>query len=64
MKPFSRKSLTRERKIYNYKHSRATRIVECAFGVLTKKFRIFESVMPVAPEKLQLLHWNAVSSTT
>lgn len=55
MRPFTRKSLTRERRIYNYRHSRARRIVECAFGMLAKKFRIFESAMLVGPDKATII---------
>lgn len=51
MKPFARASLTSDkRKIYNYRHSRARRIVECAFGMMSKKFRIFERPMLVHPD--------------
>lgn len=50
MKPFSKASLTRERRIYNYRHSRARRIVECAFGMMAKKFRIFEIPMLTHPD--------------
>lgn len=50
MKPFPKKALTREKRIYNYRHSRARRVVECAFGILTKKFRVFETTMLVTPE--------------
>ncbi|KAJ8881302.1 hypothetical protein PR048_017783 [Dryococelus australis] len=38
MRPFSRSALTRERRIYNYRHSRARINAECAFGMLTRKF--------------------------
>lgn len=51
MKPFSRAGLlTNERKIYNYRHSRARRIVECAFGMMVRKFRVLEQTMLVHPE--------------
>lgn len=51
MKPFSRSSnLNAMRKIYNYRHSRARRIVECAFGMMAKKFRIFETSFLVHPD--------------
>lgn len=55
MRPFSRNGLTRERRIYNYRHSRCRRIVECAFGMLTKKFRVFESAMLVNPDKATII---------
>lgn len=49
MKPTSA-SLTRERRIYNYRQSRARRIVDCAFGMMTKKFRVLELAMLVHPD--------------
>lgn len=55
MRPFSRNALTNDRRIYNYRHSRARRIVECAFGILTKKFRVFESAILVSPEKATII---------
>lgn len=51
MRPFPKRRLNNERRIYNYRHSRARRIVECAFGMLTKKFRVLENSMLLGPEK-------------
>lgn len=51
MKPFARSSLTSDRKnIYNYRHSRARWIVECAFGMMSKKFHILQRPMLVHPD--------------
>lgn len=52
LKPYSRKHLTREQKIFNYRLSRARRISENAFGILVSKFRIFEKPIPLSPEKV------------
>ena len=38
MRPFPKRRLNNRRRIYNYRHSRARRIVECAFGMMTKNF--------------------------
>lgn len=37
MKPYSRRNLSHEEKIFNYRLSRARRCVVCAFGIMTAK---------------------------
>ncbi|GFS12869.1 nuclease harbi1 [Elysia marginata] len=37
LKPYAAKTLDQEKRIYIYRHSRARRLVECAFGILAKK---------------------------
>ncbi|XP_018107432.2 putative nuclease HARBI1 [Xenopus laevis] len=52
LKPFPQKNLSRERRIYNYRLSRARRVVENAFGILANRFRIFHSAINLSPIKI------------
>ena len=52
-KPYSQIGLTREKCIYNYRLSRARRIVENAFGILTDRFRVFMTPIGLTPEKAE-----------
>ncbi|XP_069608213.1 uncharacterized protein [Ranitomeya imitator] len=45
LKPFSQKTLTPERRIFNYRLSRARRVVENAFGIMANRFRVFHTAM-------------------
>lgn len=51
MKPFSQHELTNDRRIFNYRLSRARRVVENAFGVLASKFGVFQKPINLSPEK-------------
>lgn len=55
MRPFPRRNLTNEKRIFNYRLSRARRIVECAFGILVKRFNVLENKMLVFPEKATII---------
>ncbi|XP_071946017.1 uncharacterized protein [Antedon mediterranea] len=49
MRPYPGKKLDREKRIYNYRHSRARRISENVFGILANKFRIFHRKLELKP---------------
>lgn len=52
MKPYGESSnMTTAQKVFNYRLSRARRIVENAFGILVSRFRIFEKPLPFHPDK-------------
>lgn len=50
MRPYPNRNLDRNKRIFNYRLSRARRCVECAFGILTNKWRVFHSSMQVNPD--------------
>ncbi|XP_047518484.1 uncharacterized protein LOC125058452 isoform X2 [Pieris napi] len=50
MRPYSGKHLSVQQRVYNYRLSRARRYVECAFGILANKWRIFHRSMNVQYE--------------
>ncbi|XP_039763959.1 protein ALP1-like [Pararge aegeria] len=50
MRPYSGKHLSVQQRVYNYRLSRARRYVECAFGILVNKWRIFHRSMNVQYE--------------
>ena len=53
MKPYTFRSLAHEKKIFNYRLSRARRIVENVFGILANRFRVFLSPMLLSPENVE-----------
>ena len=50
-KPFLQHNLTIEKRIYNYRHSRARRISENVFGILANRWRVFHTTMHLSPER-------------
>ncbi|KAL4084671.1 hypothetical protein QTP88_027598 [Uroleucon formosanum] len=53
MKPFPKRNLTREERVFNYRLSRARRIVENTFGILVSRFRLLLTTINLSPEKVQ-----------
>jgi hypothetical protein len=50
LRPYPSRDLDVARHIYNYRLTRARRMVECAFGVLCNKWRIFDRAIDVRPD--------------
>uniref|UniRef100_A0A8C6LXM2 DDE Tnp4 domain-containing protein n=1 Tax=Nothobranchius furzeri TaxID=105023 RepID=A0A8C6LXM2_NOTFU len=51
MTPYPGKNLERNNRCYNYRLSRARRIVENAFGILSTQWRVYRRVLGICPKK-------------
>lgn len=47
LRPFSGKFLSVEKQVFNYRLSRARRYIECSFGILASKWKIFQRPLDV-----------------
>jgi hypothetical protein len=50
LRPYPKRNLSVQQRIYNYRLTRALRIVECAFGIVANKWRIFHRPLDVTPQ--------------
>jgi len=53
MRPFPGTNLSREKRMFNYRLSRARLTVECAFGILSSQWRMYRRVIGVNPAKAE-----------
>ncbi|KAL8571943.1 hypothetical protein ACOMHN_026155 [Nucella lapillus] len=49
MKPFSRRELDNDERIFNYRLSRGRRVIESAFGILANRFRVLLTTIRQSP---------------
>lgn len=50
LRPYPGRGLNDKRRVFNYRLSRARRTVECAFGVLSNKWRVLHTPLLVEPD--------------
>ena len=59
MRPYLRgqrgTKLAKDKLLFNYRLSRARRIVECAFGILVQRFRVFDRRMYLSDENVTIV---------
>lgn len=62
MRPYSGKALTNEtRRIFNYRLSRARRIIENTFGILVSRWRIFQRPIEMKPKSVESITFATVA---
>lgn len=55
LKPFPFRNMSQEQRTFNYRLSRARRVVENAFGILANRFRIFLTSIALDEDKVQII---------
>ncbi|RXN10421.1 nuclease HARBI1 [Labeo rohita] len=53
MRPFPGRTLPRERRVFNYRLSRARLVVENTFGILSSQWRMYHRLMEVQPDVVE-----------
>ena len=61
LKPYARNVLDDSKRIFNYRLSRARRVIENAFGIMASRFRIFHKPINSAPENVKNIVKAAVA---
>ena len=60
MKPYPQKELSSNKRIFNYRLSRARRISENAFGILANRWQVFRKPFLLKPEKVKVITYSAL----
>ena len=61
MKPYPQQNLTADKRVYNYRYSRARRISENLFGILANRRRIFFTTINLKPEHVENIVLSALA---
>lgn len=51
MKPYAQRGLTLSQRVFNYRLSRARRVIENVFGIMSARFRVLRKPIHLEPEK-------------
>nr|CAH7734480.1 unnamed protein product [Callosobruchus chinensis] len=60
MKPYPHRGLNTEERVFNYRLSRARRVVENAFGILANRFRVLLTPIALNVEKVEMITFTCV----
>lgn len=55
LKPYPRSTLNRDTRIFNYRLSRARRVVENTFGIMSSRFRVFETAINLDVKNIEIV---------
>ncbi|XP_042146973.1 protein ALP1-like [Ixodes scapularis] len=61
MRPFPRRELQLLSRVFNYRLSRARRIIENAFGILVARWRIFRQPIQASEKTLEAVVWACIN---
>ncbi|XP_068118950.1 uncharacterized protein [Hyperolius riggenbachi] len=50
MRPYAQRDMSLKKKVFNQRLTKARQVVECAFGILSNKWRIFHTALKMKPQ--------------
>lgn len=55
LRPYARSNLDDKKRLFNYRLSRARRLIECTFGILSSKWHVFQTPLQLSLENAELV---------